>query len=306
MSSRDPKKLILDAALSTFVELGFDRATVAHICARAGTSNGALFHHFATKDAIAEALYLRGIASYQEGLLRVIKGNRGADAARDTIKAAVRHHLVWVEANQDLAWFMYERGRPDWRPAQGPAVRRLNRTTAIQIGDWIAPLAAAGVIRNLPLPVLAACVIGPAHFIARRWVSGQITTRPSSFIDALADAAWAALAAGKVRRSPEQTCSASPAAAIEMAALEAVRAACPKSSPEDWTVAQLTMNALSHDAISEAAVAHVQSVRMEGDDRIAFVEVDLIGPGGSIVRHGHIMCARSGRASVTGEVRNRP
>src|ERR1700736_6123173 len=128
MSRRDPKQLILEAALATFAELGYEHATTGHVLARAGISNGALFHHFPTKDAIAEALYLRGIESYQEGLLRALERNRGADAARATIGAAVHHHLAWVEANTDLARFMYERGRPDWQPAHGAAVRQLNRS----------------------------------------------------------------------------------------------------------------------------------------------------------------------------------
>jgi len=304
MSSRDPKKHVLDAALSTFVELGFERATVAHIRARAGSiSNGALFHYFPTKDAIAEALYVRGIASYQEGLLRVVEGRNGVDAARATIKAAVGHHLGWVETNRDLAWFMYERGRPDWRPAQGAAVRKLNRNTAAHINDWIAPLAAAGVIRNLPLPVLAAFVVGPAHFIARRWVSGLITARPSSFTDALADAAWAALSPGKVRRSAEQPSLISPAAAIEAATLEAVHAACPKIPPEHWTIAQLTMNTFFQDRASMPVIAHVRSVQVQGDNSVAFVELELIGPDGSIAGGGDVVCSLGGR--TPGEARAR-
>src|SRR3954471_5997410 len=120
MSKRDPKQLILDTALAVFVEVGFERATTGHILARGGISNGALFHHFPTKDSIAEALYLRGISSYQEGLLAALERHGGrTDNARAAIGAAVHHHLAWVEANRELALFMYERGRPDWQPAHG-------------------------------------------------------------------------------------------------------------------------------------------------------------------------------------------
>jgi hypothetical protein len=48
----------------------------------------------------------------------VLSRHRGAKAARAAVKAAVHHHLNWVETNRDLARFMYERGRPDWQPAQ--------------------------------------------------------------------------------------------------------------------------------------------------------------------------------------------
>jgi AcrR family transcriptional regulator len=290
MSGRDPKQLILDAALSVFAELGFEHTTTGHILSRGGISNGALFHHFPTKDAIAAALYLRGIASYQDGLLRAIERDGNADTARATIKAAVRHHLAWVEANRDLARFMYERGRPDWQPAHGVAVRKLNRSTVMHVHDWIAPLAAAGVVRDLPLAVLAACVVGPAHFVARRWLSGMIAARPTSFTDALADAAWAALAPGKPRRAATQSHRLSPAALIEAAALDAVHAACPAGTGGDWTIVELTMNSPAGAAAAPAGTAQIRSVRVEGEDLIAMVDVDLLDCDGGVTRRGHVVC----------------
>lgn len=292
MSRRDPKRIILDAALSTFVELGFERSTTEHIRARAGTSNGGLFHHFASKDAIAEALYLRGIASYQEGLLAALDLGRSARDARATIRAAVRHHLAWVEANRDLAQFMYERGRPDWQPAHGAAVRKLNRSTAMHVRDWIAPLTAAGVVRDLPLTTIAACVAGPAHFIARRWLSGLIAARPTSFVDVLADAAWAALAPGKSRRPAAPLQRLSPAAAIEAAALEAASAACPATSQDDWTISHLTMTSLCHAPLSQPGVPQAQPVRLQGDGCIALVDIDVLDADGSVTMRGHAVCLR--------------
>jgi AcrR family transcriptional regulator len=291
MSKRDPKELVLDTALATFATVGYAQATIAEIRTRAGISNGALFHHFPSKDAIAEALYLRGIASYQEGLLRALDRHRGTDA-RATIRAAVHHHLAWVEANRDLAWFMYERGRPDWQPAHGAAVRKLNRSTAVHIKDWIAPLASAGVVRRLPLAVLAACVVGPSHFIARRWLSHLITARPTSFADALADAAWAALAPSKPRRGPEQPRRPSSAALIEFAAIEAACAACPTSEADQWTIAQLSMGNLA-GAMNMQTVAQVQSIRVESGGHIALIDVDLVDADGVSATRGHVVCLRS-------------
>jgi AcrR family transcriptional regulator len=293
MSKRDPKQLILDAALSVFAEVGFEHATTGHILSRGAISNGALFHHFPTKDAIAEALYLRGIESYQQGLLRALERHGGVDAARATIKAAVQHHLAWVEANRDLARFMYERGRPDWQPAHGSAVRKLNRSAALHVRDWIAPLAAAGVVRDLPLAVLAACVVGPAHFVARRWLSGMIAARPTSFTSALADAAWAALAPERPRRSAAPTHPVSPAAAIEAAALEAARSVAPADAHGDWTILELTMNSAHRAATSMPGMAQIQSVRVEAEGCIAMVDVDLLDANGDAVRRSHVVCLRS-------------
>jgi AcrR family transcriptional regulator len=292
MSDRDPKRLILDAALATFVDMGFERATIAHICGRAGLSNGALFHHFPTKDAIAEALYVRGIASYQDGLIQALDQHRGVNAARATVKAAVHHHLAWVEANRELAHFIYERGRPDWQPAHGAAVRKLNRSAAVHVRDWLAPLATAGVLRDLPLPVLAACVVGPAHFISRRWLSGMITARPTSFAEALADAAWAALAPGKARRTPAQAHSVSPAAVIEATALDAACGACPATTRDDWTIAHMTTSAVAPDPLVAPIAAEAECVRVEGQGHTVLVEVVLAGTNGAAVMRGHVVCLR--------------
>ena len=299
MSNRDPKILILDAALAAFAEMGFEQATIAQIRDRAGVSNGALFHHFPSKDAIAEALYLRGIASYQEGLLQALEPHRATLDGRAVIMAAVHHHLAWVETNRDLAWFMYERGRPDWHPAHGAAVRKLNRAAAVHIRDWIAPLAAAGVIRDLPFTVLVACIVGPAHFVARRWLSGLIGAPLTPFSDALADAAWSALAQHKLRRAPASSARTSAAAMIETAVLDAACAAAPATSREDWSMVQLTITSTSEIPAAPPGPARVQSIRLEGDGCIAIADIELVDGDGSVVTRGHAVCLRRKPAAPT-------
>ena len=63
---------ILDAALTSFLEAGYEQTTVALIRERSGVSNGALFHHFPTKEAIADALYVEAIASFQDELWQLL------------------------------------------------------------------------------------------------------------------------------------------------------------------------------------------------------------------------------------------
>jgi AcrR family transcriptional regulator len=289
MSSRDPKQVILDAALSVFVELGFDRASTGHILARAGISNGALFHHFSSKDAIAEALYLQGMTSYQRGLVQALERHRGTKSARAAVRAAVHHHLAWVEANEDLALFMYERGRPDWQPAHGSAVRQVNRATARHVRDWMTPYVEAGMMRDLPLTVLAAFVNGPAHFIARRWLSGLITARPTSFSDVLADAAWAAIALHRPRPSAPPPARVSLAARIEAAALDAARGTSVAASGA-WTILQLTMNRSSEAPGSATDSARIEAIKPEAGGRVAMVDVALVDADGDITVRGHAVC----------------
>ncbi|WP_435056628.1 ScbR family autoregulator-binding transcription factor [Streptomyces noursei] len=48
--------MILEAAAAVFDELGFDRATIAEILARAGVTKGALYFHFPSKEELALAV----------------------------------------------------------------------------------------------------------------------------------------------------------------------------------------------------------------------------------------------------------
>src|SRR6266702_1055869 len=53
MTQTDTRSRILDVALACFLADGYEQTTIAQIRKRSGTSNGALFHHFPSKEAIA-------------------------------------------------------------------------------------------------------------------------------------------------------------------------------------------------------------------------------------------------------------
>jgi len=54
--SIETRNTILAAALTCFSRSGYDAASVAEICAEAGVSKGAFYHHFATKHAVFMAI----------------------------------------------------------------------------------------------------------------------------------------------------------------------------------------------------------------------------------------------------------
>lgn len=57
---------LLDAALDTFAETGFQAATIEQICERAGFTRGAFYSNFATKDELFYALFERNAARVVE------------------------------------------------------------------------------------------------------------------------------------------------------------------------------------------------------------------------------------------------
>ncbi|MGQ9681036.1 MAG: TetR/AcrR family transcriptional regulator [Anaerolineae bacterium] len=64
----DTRLRILDAAEACFAAHGYDGAGMAEICARAGVSRGAFYHHFAGKQAVFLALLERWLAGLEAQL----------------------------------------------------------------------------------------------------------------------------------------------------------------------------------------------------------------------------------------------
>jgi AcrR family transcriptional regulator len=191
MTVTDTRVRILDAALGCFLEDGYEQTTIARIRERSGASNGALFHHFSSKEAIADALYVEAIVSFQDGLWQLVRSR--PRSLRTAVRGTIAHQLRWTEEHADLARFVYMRGHLDWDSPAGSRVVARGRDLAAAFRDWMAPLIERGEIRIRSLSLIIAVVTGPAHAIARRWLAGQLEGPLTAVADDLADAAWAGL-----------------------------------------------------------------------------------------------------------------
>src|ERR1700730_10223007 len=107
----DTGRRLHDAALACFLEAGYEQTTVARSRERSGVSNGTLFHRFPTKEAIADALYVESMMSFQDGLWRLLA--RQPRSLRAAVRGTIAHQLEWIEANVDRARFVYTRGTLD-------------------------------------------------------------------------------------------------------------------------------------------------------------------------------------------------
>ncbi len=211
MAAADTRRRVLDAALAGFLEDGYAQTTIADIRSRSEVSNGALFHHFPSKESIADALFVEAISSFHEGLWDLVA--RKPRSLRSAVRGVIEHQLRWIEEHPDLARFVYMRGHLDWDSEGGSEVVELNRRIAAAIRTWMAPLVSSGEIRPRSMLVISAIVTGPAHAIAQRWLAGQIESAPTAYVDELADAAWAGL------RGKPATGRAGPAAPAERSRL---------------------------------------------------------------------------------------
>lgn len=190
-SSLSPRARILDSALACFLESGYEQTSVARICERGGVSNGTLFHHFPTKEAIADTLYVEAIADFHKGLWRLL-GERPR-SLRKGVRGVIAHQVAWIEANVDRARFVYRRGTLGGSSAGGAQLAEMNDRLAIAYEEWLQPFVERGEVRPMSMPLLSAIVTGPTHAIARQWLAHRLASPLEAYTDELAVAAAAAL-----------------------------------------------------------------------------------------------------------------
>jgi AcrR family transcriptional regulator len=109
--SEDTRARILDAAVRRFAVAGYDAASVDDICAEAGVSKGAFYHHYPTKQAIFLALMQGWLGMIDLGMKAVHKDTVPETLVQMTnllpgVFAAAEDRLpmfleFWLQASRD-------------------------------------------------------------------------------------------------------------------------------------------------------------------------------------------------------------
>lgn len=146
--------VIIDAALTVFAERGYDGATTAAICRRAGIGSGTFFHYFPTKLDLLLAILTLGIQEVREQaelyagrtdplgvLLEIVE--RGADEAADPRMPGFVRAVGGVMHQPDVAAKLEEDAQVQ-RDLLRPWVEKAQRAgeirtdlTAEQITSWL-------------------------------------------------------------------------------------------------------------------------------------------------------------------------
>ena len=145
-ATRARKQSVLAAALQCFSELGVEGTTIHQIQRRAGCSIGSIYHHFGSREGIAEELFLDGIQRLNRGMLKKI---RATDNARDGVHAVVDYYCEWSTRNQDMARYLHSRDI-DFSEEARARLHHIHRTYITAIFTWFAPFVERGEMRVLP------------------------------------------------------------------------------------------------------------------------------------------------------------
>jgi AcrR family transcriptional regulator len=101
----DKNDLILRAALELFVTDGFHGTPTSKIAARAGVSNGTLFHYYPTKDELIIALYNAVKADLAEYLGAQLSAG---DTLEVKLKKTFIHSLRWALDNREKFYYVQQ------------------------------------------------------------------------------------------------------------------------------------------------------------------------------------------------------
>jgi len=196
MNEADTRSRILAAALSLYVTRDRSEISTADICRAAGVSNGSLFHHFPHKDLIALALQVEGVKLFQARLIAALENRDFAEGVADVVKVC----LAFGRDEPARARFMLADGPDSVREAKALQLFEANQALAAQMSAWAGRQMAAGHLRRMPFTLLGAIWLGPALFVVRRFLAGEMEFNWPEIETELIAAALAALSA-----RPEET-----------------------------------------------------------------------------------------------------
>ena len=177
---------VLAGALDCFDRLGVEGTTIQDIQRAANCSVGSLYHHFGSKEGIAEELFIDGIQRFNAGMLQRLARCGGAEAS---VKGVVRFYCDWTTRHRALARYLHSRDI-DFSDGARARLKDIYRDYLTEVFAWFAPFVARGEMRALPRDAYVPLISGPIQEYIRRWLAGQCERGPAAVKELFAAAAW--------------------------------------------------------------------------------------------------------------------
>lgn len=188
MTETDKRQAILDAALELIAQRGLHDTPVSLIVKQSGVSTGIVYHYFANKEDVIDALFMEVKLRLGQHMLANV--DREADW-KTRWKQIWHNTFTFYAAHSKETLFLeqYENSPHYQAYLQKPPE-----------GEWLVLLEMAqrdvqdGVVKALPLEAVLAMTIGVAVLLAKQQVVGRLTLSRDT-LDSIADACCEAVRA---------------------------------------------------------------------------------------------------------------
>jgi AcrR family transcriptional regulator len=160
---------ILASARKLFFAGGLDATSIAEICKDSGVSNGSLFHHFPTKEAMALEIFIGIRRRYWEHVIAAMEAESTVPAAAE---ASVRAAFDFQKRFADEYSFMLDTAAAPWLLKHSTALGDLNRDFVARAMRWAGPYIAKGELPALSIHSFGALIFGLPQWIAREHRAG--------------------------------------------------------------------------------------------------------------------------------------
>lgn len=181
---------ILAAALACFAELGYDATRVRHIAERAGVSEGALYRHYRSKEALAQALFEHHLGRYSALLTEIAAA---PEPVQSRLERMIYASLSYYRQNPAGVNFVLLRQPSFLGELPAGFVYPLEVIEGLIRSGQVAGLIRDGAA-NLLAAIFLGCLLRPI-IVAQLAVGGALDLLHDPQHDAIiAAAAWAALA----------------------------------------------------------------------------------------------------------------
>jgi len=191
-SSQLRRQEILSAALNCFTVKGFSETTMSDIHERSGASMGSIYNHFESKEQLAAALYLEGLKGVHGEIRRALADTAQPEAG---VKEMVRAYVAWFQKHPDLGHYLFQGMGAQYLEVDGGKIREEISRLRSDLQDWLRPHIDSGAIADLPIELYSPLMLGPTREFLQQWLVRRSPADLSTVSQALADAAWRALAA---------------------------------------------------------------------------------------------------------------
>jgi AcrR family transcriptional regulator len=190
-SPSDKRDAILEAALHLFVERGYHGTAVPTIADRAGVAAGTIYHHFASKEELVNAVF----RLWKERIAREVHTNFPAAAPpREQFHAMWNQMAAFALANPEAFSFLEFHHHASYLDAENKALDAgLKQFAALVIGH----AQSSGIIRPMEPVLLMELVFGAFNGMMRAHYEGRIVLDDARIAAAEA-ACWDVVAVHKL------------------------------------------------------------------------------------------------------------